>query len=355
MTPKQKTEDIFWQACLGKDPAFDGQFVLAVRTTGIYCRPSCPARTPRRENVRFFRLPQLAKAAGFRPCKRCQPDEAHPVDPQLELIADVCRFLDAHYQQAITLAKLGKHFHTSPNHLQRLFKAYTGISPAGYLLARRMGTLRAALEKGSAVSQAIYEAGFTSPSRVYERADSMLGMTPAAYRRQGSGERIYYTITDCPLGKLLVAHTERGVCAVRLGDREDELEQTLQDEFRSATLLRDDTHSTWVQTLLAYLESSLPHPDLPLDVRGSAFQMRVWQALQRIPPSETRTYAQVAEDIGSPSAVRAVANACAANPAALVIPCHRVVRSDGGLGGYRWGIERKQKLLEHEQTKGFSC
>lgn len=350
MTPEQKTEDIFWQACREKDPAFDGQFVLAVRTTGIYCRPSCPSRTPRRENVRFFCLPQLAKAAGFRACKRCQPDEARPANPQLELVSAVCRFLDAHYEQPITLAKLGKHFHTSPNHLQRLFKAYTGISPASYTLAHRMGTLRAALEKGCAVSQAIYEAGFTSPSRVYERADSMLGMTPAVYRRQGSGECIHYTISDCPLGKLLVAHTPRGVCAVRLGDREDELEQTLQDEFRSATLLRDDTHSAWVQTLLAYLEGSLPHPDLPLDVRGTAFQMRVWQALQRIPPGETRTYAQVAEEIGSPSAVRAVANACAANPAALTVPCHRVVRSDGGLGGYRWGIDRKQRLLEHEQT-----
>ena len=346
------TQDTFWQAFLDKDASFDGRFVVAVCTTGIYCRPSCPARKPKRENVVFFRLPELARQAGFRPCKRCHPDEQTISHPQLELVRSVCHYIEQHSNDGLTLQALGERFNLSPAHLQRTFKDYVGISPLEYTEACRMQQLKHALREGVPISAAIYDAGFGSSSRVYEKTATQLGMTPRHYQRNGAGMQIQYTVVPCALGQLLVATTERGVCAVKLGDNAGELERILFEEFSAATIVRDDqAPGDWVQAILDFIAGSEPHLDLPLDVRATAFQKQVWQALQKIPYGETRTYSDIARSIGQPSAVRAVATACGANPAALVVPCHRIVRSDGGLGGYRWGIERKRELLAQEAKR----
>lgn len=351
MTNEQAGEDRLWQACLEKDSAFDGQFVLAVRTTGIYCRPSCPARKPKRDNVTFFALPHLAQQAGFRPCKRCQPDAQTVVDPQLALVNDVCRHIEAHSSEPLTLQALGEQFHVSAAHLQRVFKAVAGISPQDYTEACRMNQLKSALQKGMAISDATYEAGFGSSSRVYEKAAPQLGMTPRDYQQAGIGRRITFTVAPSALGQVLVATTERGVCAVKLGDDAGELETILRDEFRAAEIAHDDAaHRDWVEAVLAFVAGTTPHLDLPLDVRATAFQKQVWDALQRIPYGETRSYADVAAAIGQPRAVRAVAQACGANPTALIVPCHRVVAKDGSLGGYHWGVERKRRLLAQEAS-----
>lgn len=345
-------EETYWQACLDKDAAFDGKFVLAVRTTGIYCRPSCPARKPRRENVLFFVLPELARQAGFRPCKRCRPDDAERRDPQLELVQEICRHIDAHVSEALTLTALGERFHVSPSHLQRVFKDYVGVSPQDYTEATRMNQLKRALRDGARVTDAVYDAGFGSSSRVYEKAAPQLGMTPRRYQKNGNGAHIRYTIVPCALGQLLVATTDKGVCAVKLGSDATELERLLLNEFSAADVTRDDeAHREWVQAIVEFVAGREPHLDLPLDVRATAFQKQVWNALQRIPYGETRSYAEVAAGIGQPSAVRAVAQACGANPTALIVPCHRVVRSDGSLGGYHWGVERKQALLKQEAER----
>jgi AraC family transcriptional regulator of adaptative response/methylated-DNA-[protein]-cysteine methyltransferase len=342
-------EETFWQACLDRDTSFDGKFIVAVRTTGIYCRPSCPARKPKRENVAFFKVPELARQAGFRACKRCLPDALTFQDPQLELVRSICHYLEQHSAESLTLQTLSRQFNLSAWHLQRTFKEYAGISPLDYMEACRMHQLKHALRNGVSVTEAIYEAGFGSSSRVYEKAAPQLGMTPRRYQHHGAGERIQFTITPCALGQLLVATTERGVCAIKLGDDGAELERLLLAEFSAAQLRRDDqTHQDWVQTILDFVAGREPHLHLPLDVRATAFQKQVWQALQQIPYGQTRTYADIARQIGQPGAVRAVANACGANPTALIVPCHRVVRSDGSLGGYRWGIERKRQLLLQE-------
>jgi AraC family transcriptional regulator of adaptative response/methylated-DNA-[protein]-cysteine methyltransferase len=346
-------EDAFWQACLNKDSAYDGQFVLAVCTTGIYCRPSCPARKPKRENVLFFALPELAWKAGFRPCKRCHPDAQQVVEPQLELAREVCRHIEAHIEahsdERLTLHMLGEKFHVSPSHLQRVFKDHVGISPMDYTEACRMRTLKNALRDGARVADAVYDAGFGSSSRVYEKAAPQLGMTPRRYQRNGADAIILYTIVSCALGQLLVATTECGVCAVKLGDDANALEDLLFAEFSAATIIRDDdAHKEWVRAILGFVAGREPHLDLPLDVRATAFQRQVWQALQRVPYGETRSYADIARDIGQPAAARAVAQACGANPTALIVPCHRIVRSDGSLGGYHWGVERKRRLLDQE-------
>jgi AraC family transcriptional regulator of adaptative response/methylated-DNA-[protein]-cysteine methyltransferase len=342
-------EDVYWQACLDKDAAYDGAFVLAVRTTGIYCRPSCPARKPKRENVQFFALPELARQAGFRACKRCQPDAVERHDPQLDLVREICRHIDAHLSEAITLNALGERFHVSPSHLQRVFKDYVGVSPQDYTEATRMDQLKRALRDGAAISDATYEVGFGSSSRVYEKAAPQLGMTPRRYQQGGGGARIRYTVVPCALGQVLVAATDKGVCAVKLGSDAAELERLLFSEFSAAEVARDDAaHREWVQAIVEFVAGRAPHLDLPLDVRATAFQKQVWNALQQIPYGETRSYAEVAAAIGQPAAVRAVAQACGANPTALVVPCHRVVRSDGSLGGYHWGVERKQALLKQE-------
>jgi AraC family transcriptional regulator, regulatory protein of adaptative response / methylated-DNA-[protein]-cysteine methyltransferase len=344
-------EIMMWQAVLNRDAARDGGFVYAVRSTGIYCRPSCPSRRPARRQVTFFSQPEAAEQAGFRPCKRCCPGEATAGDPQVDLARVVCDYIDRHVDGDVTLAALGRSFNTSPHHLQRTFKRVVGVSPQEYAETCRMARLRASLQAGEDISGTAYGVGFGSISRVYSKANGQLGMTPHTYRIGGFGMHIRYALTDCPLGRLLVAATGRGICAVKLGDADVELEQLLEDEFRHAIRSRDDAGlGAWVTAIVAYLEGSNPHLELPLDVQATAFQRQVWQALQRIPYGETRTYSEVAALIGRPSAVRAVAHACAQNPVALVVPCHRVLRKGGELGGYRWGLARKAELLRRESA-----
>jgi AraC family transcriptional regulator of adaptative response/methylated-DNA-[protein]-cysteine methyltransferase len=299
--------------------------------------------------VAFFKVPELARQAGFRPCKRCQPDAHTLSDPQLELVRSICDYIEQNSQEPLTLQTLSQCFNLSAWHLQRTFKEYVGISPLEYTEACRMDQLKQALRNGVPVTDAVYEAGFGSSSRVYEKAAPQLGMTPRRYQRNGVGTQIQFTVVPCTLGQLLVATTERGVCAIKLGDDPHTLERLLYSEFSAAKIARDnEAHKDWVRAILNFIAGKEPHLDLPLDVRATAFQKQVWQALQRIPYGETRTYADIAREIGQPSAVRAVANACGANPTALIVPCHRVVRSDGTMGGYHWGIERKRRLLLQE-------
>ncbi len=336
-----------WQAVQDRDVSYSGKFVLGVRSTHIYCRPGCPARLPKRENVVFFAQCDQAEAAGFRPCKRCQPRQA--LEPQAQMVTEACRLLDE--AGPLPLAELGRRLGVSPWHLQRVFKAITGLSPRQYAAARREQQLKERLHQGQDVSSALYAAGYGSHSRLYENAGQRLGMTPGQVRRGGKGMHIEYTIVDCRLGRMLVAATEKGVCALSFDRPDAELEAFLRQEYPAAELVRasGEQLAGWVNTILAYLEGQEPRLDLPLDVQATAFQRRVWDELRRIPYGQTRTYTQVAQAIGQPAAVRAVARACATNPAALVTPCHRVVRSDGSLAGYRWGVTHKQALLELEQ------
>jgi AraC family transcriptional regulator of adaptative response/methylated-DNA-[protein]-cysteine methyltransferase len=342
-------EATMWQAVLERDRACDGEFVFAVRTTGVYCRPSCPARRPRRENVCFFERPAQAEAAGFRPCQRCHPDQAAPPEPNLALMQAVCRAIMDQSDRPPTLEELGRQFGMSPFHLQRTFKRIVGVTPKQYAAAQRAERLKRHLKEKTSVTEAIYEAGYPSSSSAYAQATSHLGMTPAAYRRGGQATAITFAIAPCPLGYLLVAATPNGLCAVRLGDSTEELAAALNGEFPAASVQPDDGRlGPWVASIQDYLAGAQPHFDLPLDVRATAFQHRVWQALQAIPYGSTRSYREVAEAIGQPTAARAVARACATNPVALVVPCHRVVREDGSLSGYRWGIQRKEALLALE-------
>jgi len=343
-------ETTCWQAVQNRDLSYSGKFVMGVRSTRIYCRPGCPARLPRRENVVFFARCDQAEAAGFRPCKRCQPRQA--LEPQAQMVTEACRLLDEH--GPLPLVELGRRLGVSPWHLQRVFKAITGLSPRQYAVARREQQLKEHLRQGQDVSSALYATGYGSHSRLYENAGQRLGMTPGQVRRGGKGMHIYYTIIDCRLGRMLVAATEKGVCALSFGRPDAELEAFLRQEYPAAELVSasgaDGEHlAGWLNTILTYLEGQEPRLDLPLDVQATAFQRRVWDELRRIPYGQTRTYTQVAQAIGQPAAVRAVARACATNPAALVTPCHRVVRSDGSLAGYRWGVAHKQALLELEQ------
>ncbi|MGD8624725.1 MAG: bifunctional DNA-binding transcriptional regulator/O6-methylguanine-DNA methyltransferase Ada [Anaerolineae bacterium] len=349
MEGQTNSESRLWQAVLEREARFDGRFVYAVQTTGIYCRPSCPSRKPARRNVAFYPLPEVAEQAGFRPCRRCRPDRPEEADPQVEQARRICRYVEAHLDEPLTLEALGERFHQSPTHLQRTFKEVVGVSPQQYAEACRMGQVRALLRQGNGIGEAAYGAGFGSISRLYDKADAQLGMTPATYRQDGTGVQIGYTLAACPLGRLLVAATARGICAVKLGDDDGALEEALQAEFSQARLRRDDEGlGSWLAAIVRHLEGDLPHLDLPLDVRATAFQRQVWQELQTIPYGETRSYGQVARAIGRPGSARAVAQACAANPAALVVPCHRVVRQDGQVGGYRWGVARKEALLQQE-------
>ena len=348
-----ETNDRMWQAVTAKDSRFDGQFVFAVSSTRVYCRPSCPSRRPRRENVTFFELPDAAEQAGFRACLRCEPRRVRVVDSRVELVQRVCRFLDASQTETVKLADLAADAGVSTFHLQRTFKRVMGISPRQYLTARRFGNFKSLVREGEPVTQALYDSGFNSSSRLYEHAPEELGMTPATYGRGGRGIEISYTITASPLGQLLVAVTERGVCAVRMGDTDAELEKDLRGEFPAATIRRDDaTLREPVKKILNHLSNKEPQLDLPLDIRATAFQRQVWEKLRAIPYGQTVSYGDVAKSLGKPGAVRAVGRACATNPVALVIPCHRVVREDQSLGGYRWGLDRKQKLLAHERKNG---
>ncbi len=330
-----------WHAVLARDRRFDGAFVYAVRSTGIYCRPSCASRRPRRTQVTFFPIPEAAEREGFRACRRCHPAAANGGDPAVALVREACRAIAA-----------GEPFRGDTRRLARAFKRVLGITPRAYAEARRVTRFKQELKRRKHVSPALYEAGYSSTSRVYEHAHEQLGMTPATYARGGTGIGIAYVIVPTSLGRLLVAATERGVCRVALGDTASALEADLIAEFPAARVVQDKSGKLhgWVTAILAYLDGREPDLELPLDIRATAFQRRVWQELQKIPFGQTRTYAEIAKRIGQPTAARAVARACATNPAALVIPCHRVVREDGDLGGYRWGVERKEALLDRERA-----
>jgi AraC family transcriptional regulator of adaptative response/methylated-DNA-[protein]-cysteine methyltransferase len=341
-------EESYWQAVQSRDASADGQFFYAVRSTGIYCRPTCPSRRPNRDQVMFFRLPEAAEQAGFRACRRCHPHNITPKDPQVELIGQACRYIAEHVERAPTLEEIGHAVGLSPHHLQRTFKRMMGITPRQYAEACRVDRLKSRLKQGDNVTTALYEAGYGSSSRLYEQAPARLGMTPATYRRGGLGARIGYTIAATRLGRLLVAATERGVCFVSLSDDDAELEAALASEYPAAEIVRDQGEelSEWIDAILNYINGEEPHLDLPLDIQATAFQWRVYEALRAIPYGSTRSYRAVAEALGQPTAARAVARACATNPVALVVPCHRVIGEDGGLRGYRWGVERKRALLE---------
>lgn len=347
----------YWQAVLSRDRNSDGSFVYAVRSTGIYCRPSCPSRRPRREQVVFFPLPQGAEQAGFRPCRRCLPRNVDGyTNEQVELVHQVCRSIEEHLDDDLTLANLGAQLHISPHHLQRSFKRIIGITPRQYAETCRLGQFKSRLREGESVTRAMYEAGYSSSSRLYERAPAHLGMTPTTYRKGGLGMNISYTTVDSPLGRLLVAATDRGICGVSLGDSDTTLEAALRREYPAAQIQRDDDGlGKWVSAFLGYLNGRQPDLHLPVDVQATAFQWQVWEALRAIPSGSTRSYSEVAKALGHPQAARAVARACATNPVALVIPCHRVVRENGHLGGYRWGIERKQQLLAQEKAAAESA
>lgn len=342
-------DDQFWQAVVAKDARYDGQFVFAVSSTHIYCRPSCPSRRPHRERVSFYSLPEAAEQAGFRACRRCHPKRARVSDPQVDMVQRVCRYLDESEAENISLAELATHAGVSSFHLQRTFKSIMGISPRQYQAARKIESFKAGVKQGKSVTTALYDAGFNSSSRLYETAADELGMTPATYGKNGRGMNIKYTIVNSPLGRLLVAVTERGVCSLTMGDSDAELEALLTKEFAEASIERSDEDlAQTVEKVLQHLSTSEPRLDLPLDLRATAFQRQVWHQLRMIPYGSTVSYGDVAKALGKPGAVRAVGRACATNPVALVIPCHRVVREDKNLGGYRWGLERKKKLLELE-------
>jgi AraC family transcriptional regulator of adaptative response/methylated-DNA-[protein]-cysteine methyltransferase len=340
---------VLWKAVRDRDAAWDGVFVYGVRSTRVYCRPTCPSRRPRPENTRFFAVPEAAERQGFRPCRRCEPRSTRP-PAAVERVRAACVAIAARPNGAISLAALARAVGGNAEHLLRTFKRTLGITPREYADACRVGSLKTGLRAGEGVAAATYAAGYGSGSRVYERSSSTLGMTPAAYARGGRGETVTYTIVSSPLGRLLVAATARGVCAVKIGSADAALERDLREEYPAAAVARDDARlSAWVGQIVASLESRAPDPRLPTDVRATAFQRRVWRELQRIPRGRTRSYRDVAARIGQPDAARAVARACAANPVALIVPCHRVVRTDGTAGGYHWGPSRKRQLLQIEK------
>jgi AraC family transcriptional regulator of adaptative response/methylated-DNA-[protein]-cysteine methyltransferase len=340
------SDDDRWSAVLKRDVSADGAFFYGVRTTGVFCRPSCASRLPRRENVDFFDSPDAARAAGYRECKRCQPGG---LPRELEIVNRACAALDADPHQRLTLAQLSEAVHVSPFHLQRLFKRVVGVSPRQYQAAQRGAALRDALQRGTDVTRATVDAGFGSPSRMYDTAAAELGMAPSEYRRKGAGLRVHYASAPTSLGRVLVATTDKGICKIAFGDDEALLVDDLRNEFASAELIADSSRiAPFIEQIDAYLRGKRERFDLPLDIAATAFQQRVWEALRRIPYGETRSYTQIAEAVGSPRAVRAVANACASNPVALAIPCHRVVQKGGALAGYRWGAARKAVLLDTE-------
>jgi AraC family transcriptional regulator of adaptative response/methylated-DNA-[protein]-cysteine methyltransferase len=346
---KAPTDDRRWAAVLARDRAFDGTFVLGVMTTGIYCRPSCPARKPLRKNVRFYATCAAAEGAGFRPCKRCKPNAAVGKSEHAEMIAAACRLIET-AETAPSLGELAVSAGLSPYHFHRVFKATTGVTPKAYAVAHRNKRVRDALKGDKSVTEAIYEAGFNSSGRFYAGATQSLGMKPGAYRAGGADEEIRHAIAKCSLGHTLVAATHKGVCAIFFGDDPADLEEELRSRFPRAKLTKGDRDfGKLVAEVIACVEAPEKAAGLPLDVRGTAFQHQVWKALRKIPPGETATYRDIARRIGKPAAVRAVGTACGANQVAVAIPCHRVVGSDGKLTGYRWGVERKRALLEREK------
>lgn len=345
-------DDPSWRAIVERDPTADGRFVYAVETTGVYCRPSCPARTPHRANVRLYPAPRDAERAGYRACRRCVPDGRSPAEQRADTIAALCRYIDTS-DAPPTVAELAARAGWSPSHLSRTFRRTTGLTPRRYIAEHRAQRVRAALDDSPTVTDAVYDAGYSSTGRFYDPQTDPLGMTPTTWRRGGEGETIRFAVGATTLGALLVAATPRGLCAVDLGDDPAALVDALQDRFDRAELIGDDPDfDRWVAHLVAHVEDPRHHPlDLPLDLRGTAFQRRVWTALRALPCGETITYATLARAIGAPTAARAVARACATNPIALAIPCHRVVRRDGAPSGYRWGIDRKRALLAREAPR----
>jgi AraC family transcriptional regulator of adaptative response/methylated-DNA-[protein]-cysteine methyltransferase len=339
-----------WSAVVARDSARDGEFVFAVSSTGVYCRPSCAARRPRRENVQFFARPEQAEQAGYRACLRCRP-KSFSGNAESDGVKAICRFIEQHLDEPLTLERLGKEFHHSPFHLQRRFKAVLGITPREYADSCRLRMLKRNLQAGDSVTRAMYDAGYGSSSRLYEKTSSHLGMTPDKYRRGAIAAAIRYACADSPLGRMLIATTERGICSIQFAGSDGELMEGLKREFPFAVRKVDGGGlQSWVGALLRHMRGEDLDSSLPLDIRATAFQRRVWAYLQSIPYGVTRSYSQVAKGIGQPRAVRAVARACATNPVAVAIPCHRVVREDGSMGGYRWGMKRKKALLEMEQS-----
>jgi AraC family transcriptional regulator of adaptative response/methylated-DNA-[protein]-cysteine methyltransferase len=337
-----------WAAVVARDPAADGKFFYSVKTTGVYCRPSCAARPARPENVRFHATRAEAEQAGFRPCKRCKPDQAPLTAQHAAKVAMICRVIED-AESMPGLEELASRAGLSTYHFHRVFKAATGLTPKAYAAAHRANRVRTELDRSGTVTEAIFDAGYDSSGRFYEESGEILGMTPSNYRKGGANTEIRFAIGECSLGSILVATSERGVCAILLGDDPDALARELQDRFPRADLIGGDKEfEQLVARVVGFVETPRLGLDLPLDVRGTAFQQRVWQALRKIPAGSTVSYADIARRIGSPQSVRAVAQACAANTLAVAIPCHRVVRNDGALSGYRWGVERKRALLERE-------
>jgi AraC family transcriptional regulator, regulatory protein of adaptative response / methylated-DNA-[protein]-cysteine methyltransferase len=364
MAGRLEMSEDWWNAVRERDRSADGKFVYAVRSTGIYCRPSCPSKKPQRRQVEFYSLPEAAEQQGFRACRRCKPRAIRLRDARTAAVARVCRAIEARIDAdgasealsendaRLTLNALSSSVGMGPHQLERAFRSVMGISPRQYADAQRMRRLKSKLKKGDDVTTALYDAGFGSSSRLYERAPSQLGMTPATYRQGGAGMEIHYTIVSSPLGRLLVGATHRGISALYLGKDDAALQAALRKEYPRAEIGRDRNGlEGWVERILEHLRGREPNLDLPTDVQATAFQRRVWEELRKIPYGSTRTYSQVARAIGKPKAIRAVARACATNPVSVVVPCHRVVRQDGDLAGYRWGVELKQSLLKRESEQ----
>jgi AraC family transcriptional regulator of adaptative response/methylated-DNA-[protein]-cysteine methyltransferase len=355
METQGMNHDRYWQIVETRDQSYDHEFVYAVRSTGIYCRPSCPSPRPKRENIDFYADARQAEQAGYRACLRCKPNGSP--DTQQALIQRLCDYIDTH--ESPSLQQLSDAVGLSPYHLQRIFKQALGVTPRQYAATRRMQRLKDKLKQGEQVTEAMFDVGYSSSSRLYEQATAHLGMSPATYRRGGQGKQITYHFVDSPLGLLMIAATSQGICYVGFGDHEQQLQQTLQQEFPAATILEPEHTETetqerlhyWAQAMLDYLNGQQQQLDLPLDLKATAFQSRVWQALRQIPYGTTCSYREIAAAIGQPTAARAVARACATNPVPLVVPCHRVIGEDGALHGYRYGIERKRALLDQERSK----
>lgn len=354
-------EEACWKAVLTKDRAENGRFFFGVLSTGVYCRPSCSARKPKRQNVRFYQTSAQAEADGLRPCLRCRPS-SDAADPNVKRMQDLCDFIRRRCAigEPLTLDRLSRHAGLSAFHLQRTFKAIIGVTPKQFVESCRMDTLKTQLRTGDSVTTAIYDAGFGSSSRLYERSDSHLGMTPREYRTGGHGILISHVSIDTPLGPMLLGATDRGLCFLQFGDSPDELLAMLRAEFPAAVLQAMRTpyppqFQLWIESLTQYLHGELSLLDVPLDVRATSFQMKVWKYLQSIPAGKTESYSQIAAATGDSHAARAVARACASNPVAIVIPCHRVIRGDGSLGGYRWGLDRKRALLEREKVPSLKA
>lgn len=345
-----RTAEKYWRATVARDRRADGDFVIAVRSTHIYCRPSCPARRPFRRNVTFFRTREEAEQQGYRACLRCRPNE---IAAASALVAEAAKYLAQSTEETLRLWQIAMELKTNAATLRRAFRQVTGLTPRELAEALRVRRFKGLLRAGKNITEALYETGYGSSSRVYERSNAQLGMTPATYQKGGHGMKLEYTIAKSSLGKVLVAATERGVSAVYLGDAESKLVTELRDEYPRAEISQASGRTQrWVREIVQRVEGKPAQEDLPLDLQATAFQRRVWQELQKIPRGSTRTYSQVAKALGSPKAVRAVARACATNPVSIVVPCHRVVREDGKLAGYRWGLNRKEQLLASERAAG---